>query len=226
MLSALFVTSGIDVLRNPGPRVAKAQRVAGVAGRLGLPQDPQLLVRVNAVTHVVAGGLLAVGKFRRLAAVALMASLGPTTYAGHPFWEFSDPKEKAEQRAHFLKNVAVLGGLLLEAVDTEGRPSLGWRSRRAARRVAQAGSAGGALARGSGKAAKAAVAVKGADAIRGAASDRLGKGLAAAVAGMGGAADSALRAKGVTEVAARSKDLAGKAAKIKVAKAATQRLAG
>jgi len=34
-----------------------------------------------------------------------------------------------------LKNVGLLGGLLLAAVDTSAAPSLGWRARRAARRV-------------------------------------------------------------------------------------------
>jgi hypothetical protein len=31
---------------------------------------------------------------------------------------------------HFLKNLGLLGGLLLAAADTEGRPSIGWRAER------------------------------------------------------------------------------------------------
>jgi hypothetical protein len=34
---------------------------------------------------------------------------------------------------HFLKNLAIFGGLLIAAADTAGRPSLAWRSRHAAR---------------------------------------------------------------------------------------------
>jgi hypothetical protein len=41
------------------------------------------------------------------------------------------------QRTHFLKNLAILGGLIIAATDTEGAPSLGWRARRAAKRAAQ-----------------------------------------------------------------------------------------
>jgi putative oxidoreductase len=61
-----------------------------------------------------------------------LASLVPTTLAGHRFWEVTDKQARAAQRIHFLKNVAMLGGLILAATDLEGRPSLLWRARRAA----------------------------------------------------------------------------------------------
>jgi putative oxidoreductase len=64
----------------------------------------------------------------------------PSTAVGPPFWESGDPAEKANQRVHFLKNIGLAGGLLVASVDTEGRPGLGWRARRAAvdaRRVAR-----------------------------------------------------------------------------------------
>jgi hypothetical protein len=57
----------------------------------------------------------------------------PTTYAGHPFWQEKDPDIRRQQRTHFLKNLGLLGGVMLAAVDTEGRPGLAWRARRAAR---------------------------------------------------------------------------------------------
>jgi pyruvate/2-oxoglutarate dehydrogenase complex dihydrolipoamide acyltransferase (E2) component len=84
----------------------------------------------------VAGGiLLAVGKFRRPAAIALIGSIIPTTYAGHRFWEELDPASRAQQKMHFLKNVGLLGGLILAAFDTEGEPSLAWRTKRQARQL-------------------------------------------------------------------------------------------
>jgi hypothetical protein len=39
------------------------------------------------------------------------------------------------QRVQFFKNVSMMGGLLLAGVDTEGRPGVAWRARRAARDV-------------------------------------------------------------------------------------------
>lgn len=136
MLAAVFVTGGVDVLRRPGPRVEVAAPVATkVAEPLPLPSDPEQLVKMNAAVQVVAGLLLALGRFPRLAAAALAASLVPTTLGGHRFWEHDDPAKRAQQQVHFLKNVGLLGGLILAMLDTEGAPSLGWRARRAARRA-------------------------------------------------------------------------------------------
>src|SRR5439155_17554340 len=98
--------------------------------------DTETLVKANAVVHITAGTLLALGKLPRLSAAALAVSLVPTTAAGHRFWEEEAPQSKAMQRAHFLKNLAILGGLIIAATDHEGAPSLSWRARRAARRAA------------------------------------------------------------------------------------------
>ncbi len=136
MLAAVFVTSGIDVLRRPGPRVQVAAPVAvKVAEPLPLPSDPEQLVKINAAVQVGAGLLLALGRFPRLAATALAASLVPTTLGGHRFWEYDDAAQRSQQQIHFLKNVGLLGGLVLAMVDTEGAPSLGWRATRAARQA-------------------------------------------------------------------------------------------
>ena len=61
----------------------------------------------------------------------MAGSLVPTTLAGHAFWEKSDPKERATHRTQFLKNVGLIGGALLAAVDTDGKPGLAWRARNA-----------------------------------------------------------------------------------------------
>jgi putative oxidoreductase len=133
MLGAVFVASGLDALRNPGPRAELAADVgARIARPLGLPEDAQTLVRINAGVQVGAGVLLATGRFRRLAAVALLASLVPTTVGGHPFWAAESDEKRAHERTQFLKNLGLAGGLILAAVDTEGKPSLAWRARHAA----------------------------------------------------------------------------------------------
>jgi uncharacterized membrane protein YphA (DoxX/SURF4 family) len=61
---------------------------------------------------VVAGTALALGIFPRWAAGVLFASLVPTTLAGHPWWKEEDDQARAQQRIHFLKNVAIIGGLV------------------------------------------------------------------------------------------------------------------
>lgn len=152
MIAALFVSSGIDTLRNPEPRVRTAKplidKAAGMAPE-SVPTDPETLVKVNAGVHVGAGLTLALGKFPRLSAATLAASMVPTTLAGHAFWEHDDEASRKNHQTQFLKNVSVLGGLLIAAADTGGKPSLGWRARRASKKAAKRGKETADSAKGS-----------------------------------------------------------------------------
>ena len=129
MLASLFIVQGLKTLRDPDSMVARAKPVTDRITPLlekyapQVPTETRTLVRINAGIHVVAGAMLATGTFSRVAAAALAGSMVPTTLAGHPFWEIEDPDEKRSQRLQFLKNVGMTGGLLLAAVDTEGRPA-------------------------------------------------------------------------------------------------------
>jgi uncharacterized membrane protein YphA (DoxX/SURF4 family) len=49
--------------------------------------------------------------------MALAVSMVPTTVAGHPFWEIDEPVKRSQQRVQFLKNLGILGGLLVVAFD-------------------------------------------------------------------------------------------------------------
>ena len=118
----------------------------------GLPDKTEQLVRINGGVQLAAGSLLALGRLPRLSALAIAATLVPTTLAGHRFWEAQDKQERAQQRIHFLKNVAILGGLLITAADTAGRPSLAWRGRHAARSARHDVTLAARTARMSGKA--------------------------------------------------------------------------
>ena len=137
LLASMFVSGGLDAIRNPESKVERAEAVTqGLTNQVpGLPKDTVTLIKWNGMAQVAAGGLLAIGKFRRLAAVVLIGSIIPTTYAGHRFWEETDDAARAQQRVHFFKNLGLLGGLILAAFDTEGAPSLGWRARRGTRRL-------------------------------------------------------------------------------------------
>ncbi|WP_336881729.1 DoxX family protein [Rhodococcus globerulus] len=142
LLSTIFIAGGIDALRNPAQRAAKAtplidKSVETLPGAVTqkMPADPETLIKLNAVIQIGGGALLATGKAPRIASLALAGSLIPTTVAGHDFWNESDPTLRAMQRTNFIKNVSLLGGLMIAAVDTEGKPSLGWRGRHAARKA-------------------------------------------------------------------------------------------
>ncbi len=137
LLASVFVVEGLDAVRNPEGKARRAEAVSEPLGETAdAPSlDPDQLVRINGAVQIGAGILLATGRLRRLASIALIGSIIPTTYAGHRFWEETDPVTRTQQRMHFLKNLALLGGLILAAVDTEGQPSLGWRAKRRARQL-------------------------------------------------------------------------------------------
>ena len=138
LLASMFLVGGLDALRNASKRADAAKPVIDKLAPLlqravpQLPDDPTTLVRIHGAVQVGAALTLATGRFPRLSATVLAGTLVPTTVAGHRFWEEKDPQEKAIQRVHFFKNCSMLGGVLLAAVDTEGKPGVAWRARRAA----------------------------------------------------------------------------------------------
>jgi uncharacterized membrane protein YphA (DoxX/SURF4 family) len=143
LLATPFIYGGISALRKPQDRVPGARpvvdKITETADKqlpVQLPKDVEQYVKLNAGVQVGAGALLALGRLPRLSALALAGSTVPTTLAGHRFWDEQDPKVQFEKIAHFVKNVGMLGGLLLAAVDTEGKPSVGYRARRAAKKAA------------------------------------------------------------------------------------------
>lgn len=116
LLASAFVAGGISALRQPGPHV-EAARTAGLS-------EPEKLVRIHAVVDVVAGLSLATNRLPRVAALALAGSVVPSTAVAHPFWQEKDKQARSQQQTQFLKNLGLLGGLLLATADTGGRESL------------------------------------------------------------------------------------------------------
>jgi putative oxidoreductase len=136
LLSAIFVADGVRVLIKPDTKIEAARRVTDRIAPLlervdpRIPTDTRTLLRAKAATDVVAGLALATGHLTRPAAAVLAAGLVPSTLAAKPA---SDD---------FLKNLGLLGGLLLAAADTQGQPGLRYRtshavgrSRRSVRRA-------------------------------------------------------------------------------------------
>lgn len=156
MLSAVFIGRGVEALRSPKPAADAARPTLDGLSKLpdpvgtNVPTDAETVAKITAAVQIGGGLLLATGKLPRLASAALAFSVVPGSLGGHTFWSETDPARKAEERRAFLTDVSLIGGLIIAAVDTEGKPSLGWRGRRAARKVAGAlpagAAAGGSLA--------------------------------------------------------------------------------
>lgn len=144
LLSAAFIGQGVDALRSPKPAADAARPTLDGLRKLpdpvgtNVPTNAENFARVNAAVQIGGGVLLATGKLPRLASAALAFTVIPGSLGTHQFWSEADPQRKAEQRRAFLADLGLLGGLMIAAVDTEGKPSLGWRGRRAAHRVSEA----------------------------------------------------------------------------------------
>lgn len=139
MLASMFVVGGVGALKNTEYAAERARKVTDrvvpmvqrAAPSAPVPTDPATLVRINAAVQIGAATALATGTAPRLASAVLAGSLVPTTLAGHPYWEETDPEAKQMQKIQFFKNVSMLGGLLISAADTAGQPGLAWRARHA-----------------------------------------------------------------------------------------------
>lgn len=139
MLASMFLVGAVTALRNAEATATKARTVTDqivpLAKKAGipLPEDPTTLVRLNAGAQLIGGLGLATGRAPRLSAAVLAASLVPTTVAGHRFWEVQDPAQRTQQKLHFFKNLSALGGLIIAAGDTDGKPGVAWRTKRVAK---------------------------------------------------------------------------------------------
>ncbi|MFC8869282.1 DoxX family membrane protein [Streptomyces sp. NPDC057148] len=134
MLASMFVAGGLQSLRRPEDVAPAAEPIVRpLTDRVSvLPDRTEQLVRLNGAVQAVGGLMLGLGRCPRLSALALAATLVPTTLAAHRYWDADDPSDRAQQRIHFLKNLSMMGGLLIAADDTGSAPSLLWRGRHAA----------------------------------------------------------------------------------------------
>jgi putative oxidoreductase len=143
MLASVFFVGAASALKSAPSLAPKASRVTDkvvplaqrVAPGVPVPADPVTIVRVNAAVQIAAAAALATGRAPRLSSAVLAASLLPTTIAGHAFWREEDPATRNTQRLNFFKGISLVGGLIIAGVDTEGRPGVAWRARRAAKDV-------------------------------------------------------------------------------------------
>ncbi|MGY4712165.1 DoxX family membrane protein [Mycolicibacterium sp. CBM1] len=144
MLAAVFIGQGFEALRSPKPAAEAARPALEGLQKLpepvgsGVPRDPETFAKITAAVQVGGGLLLASGRLPRLASAALAFTVIPANLGAHMFWAETDQQLKAQKRRDFLTDMSLLGGLIIASADTAGKPSLGWRGRRAARKVGEA----------------------------------------------------------------------------------------
>lgn len=138
LLSSIYLVGPFNALKNPERPAGQASRMTDrliplartVTERTGipLPEKPETWVKVNAGIQIVAALALATGRAPRTAAAVLAATTVPTTVAGHAFWDEEEPQTRKAQQVQFAKNLSLLGGLIIAAGDTDGKPGIAWRA--------------------------------------------------------------------------------------------------
>jgi uncharacterized membrane protein YphA (DoxX/SURF4 family) len=139
LLASWFFLEGVDAVRFP---TAHAERAAPVLNplseRLPISIETRRLAQAHGAALVGAAIMLAIGKAPRTAAVALAALTAPVAVVGQPFWSCRDPQLRADYLHGFIRDIGMIGGALVAAADTEGRPGLTWRFKESRARRAPA----------------------------------------------------------------------------------------
>src|ERR687898_1928349 len=74
---------------------------------------PEITVPLSGLMAVLGGLSVAFGIWGDLGALVLVAFLLPVAFFMHAFWKETDPQQKANQMAHFMKNISMAGGALV-----------------------------------------------------------------------------------------------------------------
>lgn len=123
-LALVFLFSGIG-------KIANFQQTAAMMASKGMPATTLLLA--GAIAFELLGSLSVIlGYKARWGALLLIVFLIPATLVFHDFWAFQG-RDREMQLIHFLKNVAIAGGLLTLLANGPGELALEARlARRAA----------------------------------------------------------------------------------------------
>lgn len=133
LLASSFIASGVERLRHTDETVEQLhptlQRVVGfVPTARPVLDNEKLVARLLGGAQIGGGLLLGIGKFSRLAALLLAGSSALNTVAEYRGADISTKEGRSRRRSTLLKNLSLLGGVLVAAVDTNGRPGLVWRA--------------------------------------------------------------------------------------------------
>lgn len=103
--SMMFLSAGMTV------QLAKRKMMAQYAASQGVPMAA--LVPLSGLLIIVGGLMVLLGIWADLGALFLVLFLVPTAFFMHAFWKSEDANEKANQMAHFMKNLVMAGGALI-----------------------------------------------------------------------------------------------------------------
>jgi len=116
LLAAIFLASAV---MNHIPKFAD---ITNALAAKGIPAPA--VANAIAIALMLLGGVsLVIGYKARLGATMLLVFLGLAAYFFHDFWHYQD-KAAQEQMIHFMKNVAMMGAMLVIIANGPGAWSL------------------------------------------------------------------------------------------------------
>lgn len=129
LLSLLFIQTGYAKIFGWGQVVDLTKWKARV-GQLKIPgtadplPQPDLLAQIVAYGEIIGGVMLFTGLLSRLTAFGLLVFVIIASVLGHNFWAMTDPSAYYTQLQLFLRNMGLIGGLLLIVAAGGGTASI------------------------------------------------------------------------------------------------------
>ena len=121
LLCTIFFMSAV------GNKIPNFRAVAKVMEAKGIPAAPIMLV--GAIVFLIVGSFSVIlGYKARIGATLLLIFLVLATYFFHAFWKETDPKAAQEQMIHFMKNLSMMGAMLLIIANGPGPFSIDERA--------------------------------------------------------------------------------------------------
>lgn len=132
LLAAPFILEGVRTALHPEREIEAHPKafsaVDSAVAKSSAPSfvDAKAILRASGVVAAGAGLMYATNRAPRAAAVALLATTTVGWAGRKRVWELRG-EELTEEITSILTDAGLLGGLLLAAVDHDGRPSMGYR---------------------------------------------------------------------------------------------------
>lgn len=105
IFGGFFISAGINHFKS-------LNYMAGYARAKGSPA-PEAAVAGSGVLLVLGGLSMLLGAYPLIGIILLIIFLLGASFQMHAFWKISDPQARAAEQTHFLKNMALLGALLM-----------------------------------------------------------------------------------------------------------------
>ncbi|HET6198875.1 MAG TPA: DoxX family protein [Candidatus Acidoferrales bacterium] len=105
IVGGFFLMSGFN-------HFAKLNMMAGYAKSKGMPA-PEVAVGGSGVLLVLGGASMLLGYHPTIGAILLVVFLLAASFGIHNFWTVKDPQAKMAEQINFLKDIALLGFVLM-----------------------------------------------------------------------------------------------------------------